>query len=230
MSQKQASLSNNDPLQLDSSDYASLTERVYEKLKHAIVFGELKPGDRISERELSRRMGASTTTIKNAIHRLNILGIVDIRPRRGTYVSAFYRTSIEEITTIRATLEGLAAGFASRKATEPDLLAIREQIAKMQRYTEAGEYEDLVRENTNFHDLVRTIARSAYIAQLIDVVRSFDRTIRRRALIDPDEAQRGLDEHKRIAEAIIARDPELAEQRIKAHILRTLRFVMAELD
>lgn len=216
-------------LELLSGDMKPLTDIVYGKLKSSIIVGNFAPGERISERKLSELMGISTTTIKRALNRLSVEGLVEIMPRKGTYISRFYLSSIEEIGIIRAALEGVAVKLAAEKVTEDELAKLRRQISLMETYTENGDVDRLVEANSGFHRMIREIARNLYMSQLINIVHSFDITVRKRALVDPEEARRGINEHKAIFQAIADRNGVFAEELIKEHILRTSRFVVKEM-
>ena len=216
-------------LEIQAGDHKPLTDIVYEKLKSFIIVGNFAPGERISERNLSEHMGISTTTIKRALNRLSIEGLVEIQPRKGTYVSRFYLSSIEEIGIIRAALEGIAAKLAAAKATDDEIAALRRQIGFMEMHTESGDLDKLVEANSGFHRMIREIAKNLYMSQLIKIVHSFDIIVRRRALTDPEEAMRGINEHKAIFQAIADRNGDFAEGLIKEHILRTSRFVVREM-
>ncbi len=216
-------------LEIPSGALKPLTDIVYEKLKSFIIVGNFAPGERISERKLSEHMGISTTTIKRALNRLSVEGLVEIRPRKGTYVSRFYLSSIEEIGLIRAALEGIAAKLAAEKVTEEELAELRQQIGFMELYTESRDLDKLIEANSGFHKMIREFARNLYMSRLIKIVHSFDITMRKRALTDPEEAIRGINEHRAIFQAIADRNGDFAEGLIKEHILRTSRFVVREM-
>ncbi len=207
----------------------SLTEAAYERLRKAIVEGELAPGSRIGERTLARNLGVSTTTVKRALSLLSIEGLVEIRPRRGTYVQDLRSRGMRENTRIRAHLEGLAARFAAEKGDEKDLAALRKQLELMERATEAGVVEKIVEANGGFHRLLQEAARNPYLIRMIDVIKSFDARFRNDSLrLDPEEARRGYREHLSVFRAVEARNMDMAETIMREHILRTLRFALPE--
>ena len=213
-------------LKFQKEDLISLTEAAYDKIRRAIILKELAPGSRISERVLSANMGVSTTTVKRALDKLSVEGLVEIHPRKGTYVVEFLSASMKENTIIRAYLEGLAARFAAEKAEADDIEKLRRQIDIMRESTEKGTLKKLVESNTRFHSLIHDAGKNPYVRRLIDVIRTFDLNFRGRALSDHAEAERGFQEHNGVFEAICAGDALLAEERMKKHILRTLDFVL----
>ncbi|MGH0053466.1 MAG: GntR family transcriptional regulator [Sphaerochaetaceae bacterium] len=206
---------------LDDIQIKSLTEVVYEKIKEAIVDKKFEPGSRISERYLVEELGVSATPIKSALHTLQVEGLVEIRPRSGTYVTKNFQNLNENIV-IRAYLEGLAARFAAEKAVENDFKLLEEQLKVMEAFSNTSQHDEIVEANSEFHSIVHQIAHNPYIQQLIDVLRSFSLQMRHTILVNDDELQRGFHEHKSVYEAIREHDGELAEKRMRAHILRSL--------
>jgi DNA-binding GntR family transcriptional regulator len=210
-----------EPIRFDSGEVSSIADVVYRRLKQAIVAGAFAPGERMSERSIATRLGTSTTPIKRALHRLHVEGLVEIRPRKGTFVSEFDPANLEENSMVRATLEGLAARFAAQKATDADRAAIAAQIEEMRRYTTQHDRDAMIDSNYRFHLVIHDTARNPYVKQLLSVLRGLDRSVRTRALIDEREADVGFAEHRQIADAVISGNAELAEQQMKRHILRT---------
>lgn len=122
---------------------------------------------------------------------------------------------------IRESLEGLAARFAAEKALDKDIDALERQLQVMELRTEKGPVGALVEANTEFHYQVHRIGKNPYIIRLIKILRSFDLNFRRKALSNKEEARRGLTEHRAVFEAIRAHHGEVAERRMKEHILRS---------
>jgi DNA-binding GntR family transcriptional regulator len=207
-----------------NDQFRSLSETVYERIREAILARELRPGERLSERMLVDKLGVSSTTVKRALQQLQAEGLVEIQPRKGTYVVESF-PAMEENTVMRASLEGLAARFAASKATGEDLKEMRLQLEEMRRRTETDTQQNISKANARFHFLVHRASYNPYVGRLIDVLRNFDRDLRHQALSDHDEAVRGLKDHISVFEAIEARDGDLAEERMRRHILRTLEFV-----
>lgn len=210
-----------EPIRFQGGEISSITEVVYVRLKHAIMTGAFAPGERLSERTIAKRLGTSTTPIKHAIHMLHIEGLLHVKPRSGTFVSDFDESSLQENSMIRARLEGLAARFAASKGEPSDAVAIEDRIEDMRKYTSKNDVAGMVEANTQFHLTIHDVARNPYLKRLLAVLREFDRSVRNRALDDQQEAKRGWAEHRRIADAIVAKDAALADQLMQQHILRT---------
>ena len=213
-------------LSMKTENIRSLRDIVVEKLREAIVSGHFKPGDHLVERELSELIGVSTTPIKEALRILGHEGLVETIPRKGTFVSELAETSIEEVQLVRSAIEGLAARLAALKATDEQLKRLEAQIHLMEGLLENEDVDQLIEENTNFHILIREIAGSPMISRMLLNIASFDKAFRKRALKVNEEKQGGYSEHREIYEAIKSKDPDLAEERMKRHILRTVTNVL----
>lgn len=209
-------------------DVKSLREIAVEKIKEAIVSGHFMPGDHLKERELSQLMGISTTPIKEAFRILGNEGFVVTVPRKGTYVSEYANTSIEEILLLRASIEGLCCRLATIKMTESDLELLEQQVEKMHQLKEDQDAEALVQHNTTFHEMIVQFAANPMMKTMLDNVRSFDQAFRKRALSYQKEIIDGYAEHFAIFDAIKKRDADQAEQLMKQHILRTTEFILSE--
>ncbi len=218
---------NDKKLNLDDIEVKSLTDIVYENIKEAILNGKLARGSRLSERILTDELGVSSTPIKRALQILQVEGLVEIRPRSGTYVTSSF-SNMDETIVIRAYLEGLAARFAAEKADETDIEGLKTQLEIMEVLTRSKKHDKIIEANSEFHLSVHRISRNQYMQQLIDVLRGFSSQLRVRVLADDDELTRGLNEHTAVFNAIKAHNGVLAEEIMRGHVLHTLDFMQNE--
>lgn len=213
-------------LVIDQSVVRPIREVVLESLREAIINGHFKPGDHLVERELAKKMGISTTPIKEAMRVLEYEGLVTRIPRKGTYVSENVNTTIKEILLLRASLEGLAAKLAALKATEEQIARLEALLKQMDVLSRNKNNTELTKLNSEFHNLITEMCQNRMITNILKTIRSFDLAFRKRALQHDEQIDKGFAEHKGIFEAIIAHQPELAEQRMKEHIYRTINEVL----
>lgn len=212
-------------LMIEAEKVKSIRDIAVESLREAIISGKLKPGDHLKERELSQAMGVSTTPIKEALRILGHEGLVETIPRKGTFVSELVNTTIEETLMLRASLEGLCARLAAIKITPEELKALEQKVTLMESLKETAP-DQLVHENTAFHTMIRQIAKNPMIYNILLNISAFDTAFRKRALQYRVEVQEGYVEHREIFEAIRQGDPDLAELRMKKHIMRTTENVL----
>ncbi|MBK1659311.1 GntR family transcriptional regulator [Paracraurococcus ruber] len=208
---------------LAEEDTLSLAERAFRRLRDAIVQGALPAGSRISERSLAASLGISAQPVREALRRLEQDGMVVTLPRRGTVVADFGPDRQAEMGRIRAALEGAAAALAAQRADAAALDALAAQLAAMQAATAAAAPEQVSEANERFHGLIHQATGNAFLIRSLAALRAFDHFGRVRALnATPQELPRALREHAGILAALQARDPDLAEARMRAHVLRSL--------
>ncbi|WP_240791072.1 GntR family transcriptional regulator [Roseomonas sp. AR75] len=200
----------------------SLAGRAYERIRDAIVAGTLAPGQRISERGLAATLDISAQPVRAALRQLETEGMVESRPRSGTYVADLSPARLVEIGLIRAALEGLAAALAATRATEADRAALRRCLADIEATTRQGDRAALAAANAALHEALHQAAASPDIQRLRAGLRAYDHLTRARILGTAEEPARALAEHAAIVAAVLARDPAAAEAAIRAHTLRSL--------
>jgi DNA-binding GntR family transcriptional regulator len=210
-----------DVLEPIRADYLrSLSDHAHSRIRAAILSGAFTPGRRLRERQLAEELGISTTPIKEALKRLELEGLIVTAPRRGTFVRYAPETA-SEMALIRASLESVVVRLAAMKITDAEIGLLDGHLAAMRLATRDGDYEPVVESNAQFHQLIDRIADNAYLRQLLQTLKVYDELNRRQVLRSRDEAEQGLAEHAAIFAALATRDPELAERRMREHILRS---------
>ncbi|HET7304934.1 MAG TPA: GntR family transcriptional regulator, partial [Segeticoccus sp.] len=102
-------------------DGVSIQGRVIEAMRERIISGELEPGTSLSEIALAEAFGVSRTPVREALKQLQTEGLVEIRPRVGTFVTAPSRREINELFEMKALLEGAAARLLAQRGSVPEL-------------------------------------------------------------------------------------------------------------
>lgn len=203
------------PIVLDN--YKPLRELVFESLREAILLGRLKPGERLMEVQLADEMGVSRTPVREAIRKLELEGFVVMIPRKGAYVAGITHKDIADLFEIRAALEGMAAGLAAERITE-------EELEKLERAIVEGTsaHEDNISAyvdwDTVFHDIIYQASRNQQLVQIITHLREQIQRFRVTSLSQPGRTKMFVEEHKKIVEAISARDIEAARTLAREHI------------
>lgn len=208
---------------LEEDDQLSLAERAYRRVRDAIVRGQLAAGARISERGLAASLGISPQPVREALRRLEAEGMVLTQSRSGSVVAAIGPERLAELGRIRMALEGAGAALAAERITAAGLAALAAVVAAMRAATEAADREALAELNERFHTLLHAAAGQGFIARSLESLRAYDQQGQLRALGSrPNAMPQALREHLGILAALRKRDPELAEKRMRAHVLRSL--------
>lgn len=115
-----------------------MSDQVYEEVLHAILEHRFKPGERLSIPDLSRSLDVSQMPVRQAIDRLSEEGLVDIRPRSGTFVAQADEQDVAETFDIRRALDALAAETAVKHVSEQDLSELEELVGSMDDFAALG--------------------------------------------------------------------------------------------
>src|ERR1700678_2922729 len=103
-----------------------LRQSVYDALIDLIVGGELPPGQHMVETELARQLGVSRQPVREALHRLEAEGWIDLRPSQGAFVHVPTDHEVDQLLDVRELLEGATARLAARAATPKAVASLRE--------------------------------------------------------------------------------------------------------
>ncbi len=129
-----------------------LGAQVAEMLTTAILEGEFKGGDQLVEHDLQLRFGVSRSPLREAFRELEKKGLVDILPRRGTFVKRISHTDIQQHFPVRAVLEGLAARLAAPFMQQDTLAALAATLDLMKAAVAAGDTRAYYRHHLVFHE------------------------------------------------------------------------------
>jgi DNA-binding GntR family transcriptional regulator len=207
---------------LAAEELPSLADRAYLRVREAIVDGTLAPGAKLSERGLAAALSISAQPIREALRRLEGEGMVESRPRSGTFVARLDSERLVEMGRIRAVLEGVAAGLAAGRANPADIAALEARLAAIRAATRLGDAASVAAANDAFHLLVHSITGNAFLVRSLQALRAYFHIGSARVLVGGDQVRRALAEHTEIVSAIAAGVAERAETLMRAHALRSL--------
>lgn len=210
-----------------------LYEQIIEQIESSILAGELKAGDQLpAERELAQRFGVSRTAVREAVKALREKGLVEAYSGRGTFItngtSQAIRQSLDlmikigqpdgctHLAEVRLILEPEIAALAATRVEEHHLAAMREAIAVMD-----GARQDpdaFIEADLDFHLALAEAAANPLILSLLDSIVGLLREQRLRIFNVDGGPERGQFHHKRIIQAIEARDDEKAREAMRAHL------------
>jgi len=196
----------------------SLRADGYEDLRKAIVSGDLLPGERLLEEDLSARLGLGRAAVRMALARLEHDGLVQRERHRGATVRRVSESEAVEILEARAALEGLAARHAARNADDAGVGRLRGILAEMQELRERGDPLGVSNANARLHGLILEISGHQTARRLSQTLRSQLVRFQYRTVLLPGRSEHSYAEHTAIVEAIAAHDPEAAEQAMRRHL------------
>ncbi|MGO1768606.1 MAG: GntR family transcriptional regulator [Microbacterium sp.] len=209
---------------------APLREQVTAELRRAILELELKPGQRLIERELIEKLGVSRATVREALRELGSEGLVIVEPQRGAFVAAPTPDEALEMYEIRAVLESLLLRKFIEHADDAQVGRLAESVQEYERVATAeAEVKDALSAKDGFYDVLHEGAQSPTLTQLLGGLNARVRVLRATSLSRPGRSEQVVAELQGIVDAVIARDADLAAQRCAEHIRTASRTAMAGL-
>jgi len=196
-----------------------LRQSVYDALIDLIVGGELPPGQHMVETDLARQLGVSRQPIREALHRMEAEGWVDLRPSQGAFVHVPTDKEVDELLDVRALLEAETARLAALAATPEHITRLRELCREGQAAAEAGDFAAAVATNSVFHAEIAAAGGNIVLAELADIVGRRVQWYYR--LVAPARGHGSWAEHEDLIEAIESSDPDRAQLVARQHTERT---------
>jgi DNA-binding GntR family transcriptional regulator len=196
---------------------------VHAAIRDAIVRAELPPGAKLSENELADRFGVSRTPIREALGRLRDDRLVQVVPQLGTFVARISIQAISDAHFIREALECAAIRPAAEQAGEEDMAALEENIRSQERVQDSGDLDAWYLLDDAYHRYLCDLSGHPAVWAVSERAKSHLNRLRRISLSLPDYLPEMVVEHREIATAVGARDPEGAEQALRHHLRMVLR-------
>jgi DNA-binding GntR family transcriptional regulator len=199
----------------------NLSALAYERLERAIMEGEIKPGDRLSESALARRYGISRGPLREAIGQLEGRRLVERKSNLGARVVSLSNDDLIDLLVIRESLEGMACRMAASRITDVQLAQL-EKLLSAHADTEAvksgrGYFQGSG--DSDFHQVIMQACGNRRLVGMLDgELYSLLRLYRHRISTRPGRPQAALREHRAILAALKSRDGDQAEAAMRAHI------------
>jgi DNA-binding GntR family transcriptional regulator len=214
------------------------TDEVYESLRQAILSHVFRPGERLNIPDISAKLGVSPTPIRQAIQQLASEGLIEVRPRSGTFVASLTERDIEETFEIRTALECLAAETAVKALSEADLKKMRKLLDSMRRpVTDEASLRRHEADNSEFHAILIRASGNKKLKEIHEGLKANLQIARihvaeglrapeglRKARWDQEQA-----EHEEILAAAEARDGARLQEALRRHIRRAKQSLIASL-
>jgi DNA-binding GntR family transcriptional regulator len=200
--------------------HGTMSTRIAEQLRSAILQGEYPPGARIRQEDVAQRYGASRVPVREAFRTLEADGLVTLAANVGARVSRLSLVECDEVYLTRERVEPLLLRYALPHFDDATFDRLDELAARMQRSEDVEEFLLLDRE---FHLGSYAVANTAVLGDLVNRLWNTTQHYRRAftLLLDEHSARIVHDEHHMLAAALREGDPDGAERVLAGHIRRT---------
>ncbi|CAL9369509.1 HTH-type transcriptional repressor RspR [Streptomyces sp. enrichment culture] len=199
-----------------------------ERLRKAILQGEMAPAQRLVENELAESYGVTRASMRAALLDLTSEGLVERIRNRGSRVRVVTVEEAVEITECRMALEGLCAAKAAAEATDAQLDELTGLGKAMSKAVADGDPVTYSELNHDLHALIRDASGQHTAVGLLERLNAQLVRHRFQLALRPGRPQQSLSEHLAVIEAIRARDPQAAETAVRAHLSSVIDALRAD--
>ncbi|WP_437227502.1 GntR family transcriptional regulator [Planctomicrobium sp. SH661] len=212
---------------------ASQLDKAYLYIRQQIEMGMIRPGQSLSRRKLAEEIGVSSALVQQALAQLDRERITESRPRSGTYVRELSEKEFSDLCDIRELLEPHAAACAAERITADDLQILRESCSRYQALKSEQRWDgnpatawlhrcQTIREELVFHGTILRASGNEILTNLVSTLRLIGQVSPGLVYENGEDHENSplviACEHEGIVEALEARDPELARERMLNHI------------
>lgn len=198
----------------------ALHDQVASRLRTMLVEGQIAPGAKLNERELSAQLRVSRTPLREAIKLLAAEGLVDLLPNRGAVAVKLTEADVVNTFELLATLEGMSGELAAQRITDEELAELRalhyEMMACFARRDLSGYY----RINARIHTAINDAARNPVLASTYRSINARVQSLRFRTNQNEAKWKNAVAEHERMVEALAAHDAAAMRTLMIQHLNR----------
>jgi DNA-binding GntR family transcriptional regulator len=205
-------------------------DAVYQAMRQAIVTCVIKPGERLNVEELAEKFGVSLTPVRGAIQQLATEGLIEIRPRSGTFVANLNHQEIDETFKIRCALECLAGEDAVHRITVEQLRRLKELLRSLKKKIATDDdRKSHEKDNTELHQIIIEAAGNRKLQEMYNALNAHIKIVRIHAAESnwPVRLQEEQAEHEAIVAALEAQDATALAEALRKHIYRAKDSMLA---
>jgi len=215
-------------------NHLDLTEQTYRILREQILRRQLQPGERISVEDVAQGIGVSRTPVVNALQKLETDGLVEIRPRRGTFVTQLTARDVADLFEVRLLIELHAAEQVFKNGKVDEVLAdIQEPIQHMQSAITEDEYIDyelFISSDRDLHTRLVRVINNRRLNHIYNELNVHMRVARAHYLNTVENAHQAHVEHVAMVKALENHDLESLKKALEDHINNVSERILDILD
>jgi DNA-binding GntR family transcriptional regulator len=202
--------------------HRSLPDAVLDQLRRTIVNGKLAAGTRLVETDLADQLHVSRATVRQVLRQLEVEGLVEVRPRRGTVVAYMSDEVALEVCQVRGILEGFAVRAACRELSPERLQEMRRLAEQMGAAVREGDVFHTAELDTAFHSIICRSQSNRRLYQLWSTLNAQNAAlISSRLAFHQYDWQTVADLHLTLCAVLEREDPDAAEEAIRDHYIGT---------
>ncbi len=198
--------------------FLPLRDVVFKQLREEILYGKLKPGERLMEVALSERLGVSRTPIREGIRLLEKEGLVVMLPRRGAHVAGITEKQLEDVLEARRTLETFTVNQCCARITKTRFEELKKANSRFAEAVEGGNLKDMADTDTAFHNIIIDTAGNEKVKEMLMNLKEQMFRYKYEFMKEMEDTTRLIREHEQIIQAIGECRSDRAVELIRMHI------------
>ncbi|MCG8564103.1 MAG: FadR family transcriptional regulator [Desulfobacterales bacterium] len=212
-----------------------LSEKVVDEIRKRMESGELKIGDKLpNQNELSKELGVSRTSLREAMNILDLLGVIEQKPGFGTAIRKHIPQinpeglkptllsdgkTTKELLAARKIIESGAVYLAAENATERQIAELEAMVHRMQTMFEKKDYPGYGQVDLKFHTRLAELSKNRFIKEaFVSIKQHMELFIQEHTLFLHDVLEKSQLHHRNICKAISQGNPERARKEMETHI------------
>ncbi|MEA2317880.1 MAG: hypothetical protein QOD44_2069 [Solirubrobacteraceae bacterium] len=195
-----------------------IADRAYEELRHRIVTLSLGPGAALREDALMAELELGRTPLREAVKRLALEGLVEVRPRSGTFVTAIEAADIVHIAEVRAELEAQAARLAAKRVDDAGRALAAALDAELEAIEGTRGADAYMRLDERVHRFVWETAGNPYLTDALERLWALSLRIWHLVIERVAELPAAVHEQREILDAVVAGDARRAGAQMRRHV------------
>jgi DNA-binding GntR family transcriptional regulator len=204
-------------------------EQTLDRLREAIINGQVAPGTRLIERELCEALGVSRTSVREVLRRLESEKLIHVEARKGPIVASLSKAQAQEIYELRTHLESLQVKRFVELATDKEIKALQSIFGRFEKAALSEDVPLSVKVMAEFHDHINTVAKSEIIKDILSQLTARVSYLRATSMSTPGRMKDSVEEIRTIVEAVTRRDLEAARAAVVDHVQKAAIIAVSRL-
>lgn len=204
-------------------------KKIFETLVVGIITGRFKAGQRLIERDLVAEFGLSRTPIREAIRKIENLGLVQSFRNKGAVVVDFTPHDVEDFYMVRINLERLAAKFSFSNLGPKEIRTMERINFQLKESLKRNNLLQLIEKDREFHHVIYEASRNKFLIEVIDNLRLRSYAVGYKAWSNANRVKASISEHRDIIKALKERNREKFQNLIELQLTAAKAFYLENL-
>jgi DNA-binding GntR family transcriptional regulator len=197
---------------------STMGRRVLDTIRQAIIQSQLRPGEPLSEAEIARQLGVSRQPVREAFIKLGEVGLLEIRPQRGTFVRLISIREVDNARFVREAIEVAIVRKAAGSTVADSIDPLADLIEEQKAFASRGDHIGFLRVDDAFHQGIARAADCDDAWRVLEGLKAQMDRVRFLSLPEATPLKRLIEQHESILDGIRSHSPGNAEEAVRRHL------------